>query len=88
MQAKVTRKNFTLTVSYKNNKSVTSKKIGYGKKIETLRLAEKAIMNLIRRSETIKNIYETMGYFGEYEVSSSGKTMCLFWDERTSMYIS
>lgn len=88
MQAKVTRKNFTLTVSYKNNKSVTSKKIGYGKKIETLRLAEKAIMNLIRRSETIKNIYETMGYFGEYEVSLSEiQKQCVYFGHERTIHV-
>ncbi len=88
MQAKVTHKAFTLTVSYKNNMSVTSKRIGYGKKIEALKLAEKSIMNLIRRSETIKNIYETMGYFGEYEVSSSEiQKQCVYFGHERTIYV-
>lgn len=88
MQAKVTHKAFTLTVSYKNNMSVTSKRIGYGKKIETLKLAEKTIMNLIRKSETIKNIYETMGYFGEYEVSSSEiQKQCVYFGHERTIHV-
>lgn len=88
MQAKVTHKGFTLTVSYKNNMSVTSKRIGYGKKIEALKLAEKSIMNLIRRSETIKNIYETMGYFGEYEVSSSEiQKQCVYFGHERTIHV-
>jgi len=71
IKVQITKSHFIFSVGYKNNLSRSSRKIGFGKNFDTLKLTEKAAMNFIRRAETIKNIYETMGHFGESEVCFS-----------------
>lgn len=61
MKIKLASNSFLFYVECKEISFRSKKSIGFGSKSYTLKLAEKSAMNFIRRAETIKNIYETIG---------------------------
>lgn len=67
MKIKLASNNFLFFVECKEISFKSKKSIGFGSKTDTLKLAEKSAMNFIRRAETIKNIYETIGHLDLFD---------------------